>query len=86
MLELLSTAEGKLVALAEELASRDLDTVRREMEDEEVRKRGRERGGEGRVSESPFLSLTVPAHGGGRHGSQRASGNSSGGLTVSILR
>ena len=36
MIEQLSSVEGKLVSLAEELSSRDLDTVHKEMEDEEV--------------------------------------------------
>ena len=37
VLEQLSTAEQKLVTLSEELASRDLDTIHKEMEDEEFR-------------------------------------------------
>lgn len=37
MLDQLSVAEQKLVNLSEELTSRDLDTVRKEMEDEEFR-------------------------------------------------
>lgn len=37
VLEQLSTAEQKLVNLSEELASRDLDTIHKEMEDEEFR-------------------------------------------------
>lgn len=37
VLEQLSTAEQKLVNLSEELASRDLETVHKEMEDEEFR-------------------------------------------------
>lgn len=37
VLEQLSTAEQKLVNLAEELTSRDLDTIHKEMEDEEFR-------------------------------------------------
>ena len=36
VLEQLSQAEQKVVTLAEELASRDLDTICKEMEDEEV--------------------------------------------------
>lgn len=36
VLEQLGQAEQKLVTLAEELASRDLDTICKEMEDEEV--------------------------------------------------
>ena len=36
VLELLSDCEQKLVSLVEELGSRDLDTIQREMEDEEV--------------------------------------------------
>ena len=37
VLEQLSVAEQKLVNLSEELASRDLDTIHKEMEDEEFR-------------------------------------------------
>ncbi|XP_064395167.1 uncharacterized protein LOC135342370 [Halichondria panicea] len=37
VIEQLSSVEGKLVSLAEELSSRDLDTVHKEMEDEEFR-------------------------------------------------
>ena len=37
VLEQLNTAEQKLVTLAEELGSRDLDTIHKEMEDEEFR-------------------------------------------------
>ena len=40
VLEQLSVAEQKLVGVAEELASRDQDTIRKEMEDEEVRREG----------------------------------------------
>ena len=72
VLEQLSQAEQKLVTLAEELASRDLDTICKEMEDEEV------------CSSSAGLSLSlsqlilylllhgpaVPAHRGGRGGGQ----------------
>ena len=47
VLEQLSVAEQKLVGVAEELASRDQDTIRKEMEDEEVRREGEGRGGEG---------------------------------------
>ena len=49
VLEQLSVAEQKLVGVAEELASRDQDTIRKEMEDEEVRREegGRRRGEEG---------------------------------------
>lgn len=36
VLEQLSLAEQKLVSLAEELSSRDLDTIHKEMADEEV--------------------------------------------------
>ena len=36
VLQQLAISEQRLVSLAEELASRDLDTLRREMEDEEV--------------------------------------------------
>lgn len=36
MIEQLSSVEGKLVSLAEELSSRDLETIHKEMEDEEV--------------------------------------------------
>ena len=36
VLEQLSVAEQKLVNLAEELSSRELETIRKEMEDEEV--------------------------------------------------
>ena len=36
MIQQLAESEQRLVSLAEELASRDLDTLRREMEDEEV--------------------------------------------------
>lgn len=36
MLQQLAASEQRLVSLAEELASRDLDTLRSEMEDEEV--------------------------------------------------
>lgn len=36
MLQQLAASEQRLVSLTEELASRDLDTLRREMEDEEV--------------------------------------------------
>ena len=46
VLDQLSVAEQKLVGLAEELASRDQDTLHKEMEDEEVR--GRKELGEGR--------------------------------------
>jgi len=42
VLDQLSVAEQKLVGLAEELASRDQDTIRKEMEDEEVREEERE--------------------------------------------
>ena len=38
VLEQLSVVEQKLVGVAEELASRDQDTIRKEMEDEEVRR------------------------------------------------
>ena len=44
VLEQLSVAEQKLVGVAEELASRDQDTIRKEMEDEEVRREGEGRG------------------------------------------
>ena len=37
VLEQLSTVEQKLVSLSEELASRDMDTIYKEMEDEEFR-------------------------------------------------
>ena len=37
ILEQLAECEQKLVALVEELSSRDLDTIQKEMEDEEVR-------------------------------------------------
>ncbi len=37
VLEQLSVSEQKLVNLSEELASRDLDTIHKEMEDEEFR-------------------------------------------------
>ena len=37
ILDLLSNCEQKLVSLVEELGSRDLDTIQREMEDEEVK-------------------------------------------------
>ena len=37
ILDLLSDCEQKLVSLVEELGSRDLDTIQREMEDEEVK-------------------------------------------------
>ena len=36
VLQQLALAEQRLVGLAEELTSRDLDTIRKEMEDEEV--------------------------------------------------
>ena len=36
MLEQLSSSEQKLVSLAEELSSRDLETIHKEMADEEV--------------------------------------------------
>ena len=36
VLQQLADSEQRLVSLAEELASRDLDSLRREMEDEEV--------------------------------------------------
>ena len=36
MLDLLSTCEQKLVLLIEELSSHDLDTLQKEMEDDEV--------------------------------------------------
>ncbi len=36
VIEQLSSVEGKLVSLAEELSSRDLETIHKEMEDEEV--------------------------------------------------
>lgn len=36
ILEQLSVTEQKLVNLAEELASRDMDTIQKEMEDKEV--------------------------------------------------
>ena len=36
ILEQLSVSEQKLVSLTEELASRDLETIHKEMEDEEV--------------------------------------------------
>ena len=36
VLEQLSSSEQKLVSLAEELSSRDLDTIHKEMADEEV--------------------------------------------------
>ena len=39
VLEQLGTAEQKLASLAEELSSRDLETVHKEMEDEEVHNR-----------------------------------------------
>ena len=39
VLEQLSLAEQKLVSLAEELSSRDLDTIHKEMADEEVHNR-----------------------------------------------
>ena len=37
IIDLLSNCEQKLVSLVEELGSRDLDTIQREMEDEEVK-------------------------------------------------
>lgn len=46
VLDQLSVAEQKLVGLAEELASRDQDTIRKEMEDEEVREEERKGVGE----------------------------------------
>ena len=51
VLEQLSVAEQKLVGVAEELASRDQDTIRKEMEDEEVRREGGRRGGRRRGEE-----------------------------------
>ena len=39
VLEQLSLAEQKLVSLAEELGSRDLDTIHKEMADEEVERK-----------------------------------------------
>ena len=40
VLEQLSVVEQKLVGVAEELASWDQETIRKEMEDEEVRREG----------------------------------------------
>ena len=79
VLEQLSVAEQKLVGVAEELASRDQDTIRKEMEDEEVRREGEGRGGrEGEEKESEIswehksccgvCYLSVPSHCGGRRG------------------
>ncbi|MCG8625730.1 MAG: hypothetical protein MJE68_27495 [Proteobacteria bacterium] len=47
VLEQLSLTEQKLVSLAEELSSRDLDTIHKEMADEEV----------GRKEISPFFEI-----------------------------
>ena len=69
VLEQLSVAEQKLVGVAEELASRDQDTIRKEMEDEEVRRGGGEevrREGEGEEVRREGKDEEVRGEGGSR--------------------
>ena len=58
VLQQLATSEQRLVCLTEELASRDLDTLRREMEDEEVSKPLQSHT----ITPHPSYWLAVPAH------------------------
>lgn len=85
ILEQLSVTEQKLVNLAEELASRDLDTIQKEMEDKEVN--------------VPFNALScrcveqlwvgwalVPPHSGERDSREHKDCSTQGTVQVSILR
>lgn len=78
VLDQLGDCEQKLVSLVEELSTRDLETIHKEMEDEEVKITPHTLFTQGTLSPT----LTVPPHSGGRDTRECEDSSTQGGVTI----